>query len=191
MPTRSAVILSLRTAFVLAILALMPLLALPPVVTQFRRMKDHFREGSDSAFADSAPPGTASQPDIEQAPTFPAVDVRSVARPPLEGGRQTEPAGPTRTRSPDQMRLMLDRLHQLGATYTRLETDPEDSQQYRFRCQVPIRDSVYARSFEQTGPAPEVAMGRVLQRVEAWHQARYGHVDRPQRTARSNAGGLR
>ncbi len=68
---------------------------------------------------------------------------------------------------------MHRRLEQLGATYYLLETWGRGSALYRFHCKMAIGENPnFTRQFEATDSDPMVAMRRVLDEVESWHDKR-------------------
>lgn len=71
-----------------------------------------------------------------------------------------------------QLKAVYARLNELGARYIRLETVGDEQPQFRFQCQLPVGDSVYARTFERTSTDPSVAMEQVLSDVRSWQLSR-------------------
>ncbi len=87
----------------------------------------------------------------------------------VELGRPRQP--PSVTSSDEPLNVLCRQLHDLGAVSTKLESTGAGNPRYRFCCQIPIKDSVYTRTFEDTHDDPFVAMQRVLAQVESWRLA--------------------
>lgn len=140
-------LIALRAAVVVTLLALMPLVVLPPVVAQIDAL--FYRE--DPA---SLPLAVRSDREIHAPPqTEQVVDDDDLDR-----------------------RLMAaqSRLERLGADYMTLDAIGADDRTFRFRCSVSYAfgeclDGGQFEDFEASSPDPAVAMEQVVRAVEAWH----------------------
>lgn len=156
---RSSWLLVIRALFVLALLCMMPLLALPPV--------GPWIEGRWRALLESNTAAVGPQAGGQR-----QVTVRTG---PLASGRGLVVPS---TAADDRLRSIHRRLRELGVTYTKLESGGSAAGVYRFECQIPVNSSVYARTFEGTAADPVWAMERVLAQVESWHRSRQ-HLKKP------------
>lgn len=125
---------------------------LPPSVQHAEHLS-----GRQSALpAQSQPIGPAGQPPAEGqtvAFEFPATgqDIASAAS------------------NSDQRVAIEQRLAELGAVYSLLETFGRDQRRYRFHCDVTLAGSVdLTRSFEASGSDAIEVMRQVLREVESW-----------------------
>ncbi len=72
----------------------------------------------------------------------------------------------------DRFSHIQQRLRELGATYSLLETWGDRGQLYRFYCRMAMAgSSQFTRYFEATDAEPLSAMAQVLEQVEAWRSA--------------------
>lgn len=86
---------------------------------------------------------------------------------------------PTNDPSPDNERALVsgrsqqmeEELHNLGATYYRMESWGAGPRKYRFHCTVAIRIGLaeYSQRFEETAEDPLAALEQVLEEVRTWH----------------------
>jgi hypothetical protein len=108
-------------------------------------------------------PAPAISPKSGLDPAVPSVPLENREAPPPAA----QPVGG------DPLSQIQNRLRELGATYSLLETWGGQGQLYRFYCKMAIGGNAnYTRYFEATDGDPIRAMGNVLQQVEAWRQSR-------------------
>lgn len=161
----SSIAVAIRTLVVLALLLVMPVLALPAVGRWFdSAMLGESAASKPENVAVRRPPDHAPLADPAKFPTLASSDDSTLAN-----------AADVADVSPvDRSEYIQQRLIQLGANYMRLERlDPPDEPAFRFHCQMAVAGSAaYHRPFEVTDPDPLLAMERVLAEVEIWHTAR-------------------
>jgi hypothetical protein len=68
-------------------------------------------------------------------------------------------------------RELEDELHNLGATYYRMESWGASPRKFRFHCTVAIKIGLaeYSQRFEETADDSLAAMQQVVEEVRVWH----------------------
>jgi hypothetical protein len=90
----------------------------------------------------------------------------------LEFLRWPEPSNGDLPTPTGQFRHIQQRLRELGATYSLLETWGDQGQLYRFYCRMAMAGgSQLTRYFEATDADPLSAMATVLEQVETWRRS--------------------
>jgi hypothetical protein len=96
-----------------------------------------------------------------------------VERPAVPAPAPVRPSEPVASGPGDSLPRIQQRLHELGATYSLLESWGAQGQLYRFYCKVAVGGNAnYTRYFEATDADPVRAMNIVLEQVEAWRGER-------------------
>lgn len=147
---------------------------LPPSVQHAEHLRSEHSDlppPSPSFGLTNQPPTQAMQPPTQanQPPT-------QVVQPPTQAEQPVAFEFPASGRAiaiaappSDQRAAIEQRLAELGAVYSLLETFGRDQRRYRFHCDVTLAGSIdLTRSFEASGSDAIETMRRVLREVEAW-----------------------
>jgi hypothetical protein len=151
-------IIALRAGVVFALLGLMPIVALPAVVSKI----DALFYAADEALLPA--------PVEECAPA----GRQAVAKSPATGAIESRPvvAGASMQADDDvswRIARAKRRLQELGASYMLLEAAESDQRAFHFHCRMPVGESpAYSQPFDATGVDPAATMEMVVKAVERW-----------------------
>jgi len=114
--------------------------------------------------------GPISATPLTVAPPYqPSADL--VVAPALFKPVGTDPQAQEQSLLSQRSQELEEELHNLGATYYRMESWGAAPRKYRFHCTVAIKIGLaeYSQRFEETADNPLVALEEVLADVRTWH----------------------
>jgi len=194
---QSSIVTTLRTLFVLLLLFVLPLLAMPQVLRRIDAFlePDYLTDEIDPAVkmaSHSSAPVVAPVkhlPHVEKITNMVGSTGDAITIIPADqfeeivtSKRPVEPQQPWQKGvDSENFRAVQNRLRQLGANYMALESTGDNQQPYRFYCAMGIAgNSVYSRSFEAYGADPMQTMHQVLRDVEVWKAVSTAKQQSPQ-----------